>query len=140
MPPELPPEIDPQRWFAAAARRRSLAERAGQEEGFALEVVELLQEAAERYLKGYLLAKGWHLIKTHNLEVLIDAAAQYEPRFAGFTDWAEALTRDFFVAHYPTGDEVTADLETLRRETDAVIGLIRELLPDRFGPAPPPAA
>lgn len=128
MLPETPPENDPRQWFAAAARRRRLAERALQEEGFAAEAVELLQEAAERYLKGYLLTQGWHLIKTHNLEVLIDAAAQYEPRFAQFTDWAEALTREFLVAHYPTGEQVTADLGWLRRETDAVIALIQQLL------------
>ncbi len=38
MPSELPPETDPRQWFAAAARRRRLAERAGQEEGFTLNV------------------------------------------------------------------------------------------------------
>jgi HEPN domain-containing protein len=137
MPPELPPENDPRQWFAAATRRRRLAERACQEEGFAPEAVELLQEAAERYLKGYLLTQGWHLVKTHNLDVLIDAAAQYESRFARFTDWAEALTREFLVAHYPTGEDVGGGLEALRRETDAVIKLIRELLPEHF---PPPAS
>lgn len=137
MPPELPPENDPRQWFAAAARRRKLAARAQQEGGFDAETMELLHESAERYLKGYLLTQGWDLIKTHNLDVLVDAAAQYEPRFAAFTDWAEALTREFFAAHDPTGDVIEADLPAMCRETDAVIELIRDLLPGHFDPDPP---
>jgi len=36
--------------------------------------VELLQEALERYLKGFLIGKGWPLQRIHNLSTLLDAA------------------------------------------------------------------
>lgn len=137
-----PPELDPREWFAQGWRRRELVRVAADREGFTPEAVELLQGAAERWLKGYLLSQGWRLIKTHNLDTLIDAAAQFDVSFRQFTDWAERLTEDFFAAHYPgAGEESFPDFEELRQQTDELILLIRKLLPELVleVPADPPA-
>jgi HEPN domain-containing protein len=40
------------------------------------------QQAAEKYLKSYLVSKGTKFKKIHNLEYLIQLCAQTEPRFA----------------------------------------------------------
>jgi HEPN domain-containing protein len=40
-----------------------------------------VQQAVEKYLKGYLLSKGWELRRIHNLEILLNEAARYEPRW-----------------------------------------------------------
>ncbi|OQZ00860.1 MAG: hypothetical protein B6D35_05100 [Candidatus Brocadia sp. UTAMX2] len=32
----------------------------------------LLQQGVEKYLKGYLISKGWKLVKTHDLKQLLD--------------------------------------------------------------------
>jgi len=145
MPLPLPADIDPQAWFVQAARRRALADLAVQAADFGPEAVELLQASAERYLKGFLLTRGWSLVKTHDLAGLLKTASQYDPRFAAFANWAVTLTSDFFIVHYPTDDwkEVGQDYEEIRRQTDEVIALIRELAPSYFdvpnSPRPPQA-
>jgi len=40
-----------------------------------------LQQALEKYLKGYLIGKGWKLERTHDLEELLDHAVDYETQF-----------------------------------------------------------
>lgn len=57
--------------------------------------IELLQEAVERLLKSYLIAMGWQLVKTHDLEALLRSALRYDPAFARFQRLATDLTRTF---------------------------------------------
>lgn len=40
-----------------------------------------IQQAIEKYLKGYLLSKGWKLRRVHDLEVLLNEAISYDPSF-----------------------------------------------------------
>ncbi len=44
----------------------------------------------EKYLKGFLLARGWTLEKTHDLTVLLDEAKKHAATFARFEDLAQA--------------------------------------------------
>lgn len=41
----------------------------------------LLQQSIEKYLKGYLISKGWKLVKTHDLKQLLDEAVKYNLEF-----------------------------------------------------------
>ena len=45
-----------------------------------------LQQAAEKYLKGYLLGRGWPLKRTHDLEVLVNEAMTHDDRFEKYLD------------------------------------------------------
>lgn len=63
----------------------------------------LLQQAAEKYLKGYLIHKGWRLKKTHNLVELVDTAMGYDAAFRDFLDLAQHLTAYYLEARYPPG-------------------------------------
>jgi HEPN domain-containing protein len=65
--------------------------------------VELLQETVERYLKGWLIARGWSLDRTHDLRKLISVAMTIDPAFNRFKSFADELTDDFFAQHYPGG-------------------------------------
>ncbi|MBI4327393.1 MAG: hypothetical protein HY674_19330 [Chloroflexi bacterium] len=56
-------ETDPADWFYLAADRLKIADLVWRHEGLSPSGIELLQEAIERYLKGYLVAKGWAHIK-----------------------------------------------------------------------------
>ena len=58
---------DPADWFYAASDRLKIADLAWANEGLTQSGIELLQEAVERYLKGYLVAKGSVLKRTHDL-------------------------------------------------------------------------
>ena len=97
--------------------------------------IELLQEAVERYLKGFLVAKGWKVKKTHDLDVLLIEATGFDPRFSTFQTLADELTRDFFAQHYPGGDwtDLGKNYESLRQQTGELVALIKTLLPPHFG-------
>jgi HEPN domain-containing protein len=99
-------DTNPMDWFAFAAERVRGADVLWKHEGLTALGIEALSEGVERYLKGYLIAKGWPLIKTHDLERLVQEAAVFDQRFNRFLPLAIELTEDFFAQHYP-GDDTT---------------------------------
>jgi HEPN domain-containing protein len=94
-------ETNPQDWFFLARERLAAADAVRQTCGAGSSAVELLQEAVERYLKGFLIGSGWCLQRIHNLSTLLDAAIQVDARFKSFADLCEALTAQFWAQHYP---------------------------------------
>jgi len=128
-------ETNPLDWFLLGAERLRAADAVRQTCGAGGSAVELLQESVERYLKGFLIGRGWPLQKIHNLSTLLDAAIQRDPRFQSFADLCESLTAQFWQQHYPGGDltEVGADYDALRQQAEALVALILS------APPPPPA-
>lgn len=61
-----------------------------------------LQQAIEKYLKAFLLAKGWQLRKVHDLEVLLDEAIKYAPRLEKFRNVCAEVTGYYMVERYPS--------------------------------------
>ena len=74
---KLSDETNPADWFYLAKDRLHAVDVLWKADGLTASGIELLQEAAERYLKGYLIAKGWRLIKTHDLEKLVVEASLF---------------------------------------------------------------
>lgn len=107
-------EDNPFDWFYLAADRLRAADTVYQHDGITLSGVELLQEAVERYLKGYLVSKGWRLDRTHDLRKLLNEASQYDTTFLRFTELATSLTEQFWAQHYP-GDDLTDVGWTMKR-------------------------
>jgi len=81
----------------------------------------------ERFLKGYLISKGWQLTKIHDLGALIAEAENYDKRFEAFADFADESTDQFWAMHYPGGefDEQSIDFEELRAKVGQIIRLIK---------------
>ena len=93
-----------------------------------------MQEAAERYLKGFLIAKGWTLKRTHDLKVLVRDAATMVPEFTRFQDLADRLTAEFFEQHYPGGDltHVGENFPDMRTGVGEMVALIQRSVPGYF--------
>jgi HEPN domain-containing protein len=125
-------ETNPQHWFLLAADRLSAADVIYAHSGPTYTGIEVLQEAAERYLKGFLIAKGWELRKVHDLAFLNDVAKTFDARFAAFDDLCESLTEQFWAQHYPGGDlsAVGSDYEILRRQVGELAVLILASVPN----------
>lgn len=62
-----------------------------------------LQQAIEKYLKGYLIATGWTLQRIHDLEVLIREAIDRDHDFAEFLEPCQRITEYYIETRYPTG-------------------------------------
>lgn len=135
MPPNrLSDETNPKDWFYSAADRLQAADVIWRIEGLTHSGIELLQESVERYLKGFLIAKGWKLARTHDLRALLAEAQKFDVQFANFKAMSVELTEDFFAQHYPGGDwtELGKNYETLRKQTGELVDLIRQNLPGHF--------
>ncbi len=61
----------------------------------------LCQSAAEKYLKGYLIAQGWHLEKTHDIVVLLRLCADNNCDFAEFLEKGAILNEYIVDGRYP---------------------------------------
>jgi len=131
-------ENDPADWFYLAADRLKAADILWNSEGLTASGLELLQESVERYLKGYLIAKGWKLVKTHDLVTLTAQAATYDSWFASYRAFAQELTDDFFAQHYPGEDwqSIGQNYPDLRHQAGEMVSLIQLSLPNFF-PQPP---
>lgn len=51
-----------------------------------------LQQAVEKYLKGFLLSQGWKLKKIHDLEALLDDAIRYRRALDRFRPLVQQIT------------------------------------------------
>ena len=127
-------ENSPVDWLRSARTRLHSADLLHPLEGANESVIELLQEATERFLKAYLISRGWKLRRIHDLGALVAEAVELDARFAAFEDFADSLTDQFWAQHYPGGDltDVGHDYPALRESLGRMIALIDELI----GPTP----
>jgi HEPN domain-containing protein len=81
-----------------------------------------LQQAVEKYLKGWLLDRGWALRKTHEVHRLLDDAASFDPTLVTFRPLGVRLSTYYVVDRYPplnltgpTEAQITVDLTEARQ-------------------------
>lgn len=129
LPPKRSDENNPADWFCPASDRLRTADLVWNAEGLTPSGSEPLQEVVKRFLKGYLIVKGWSLVKTHDLS--LSGAMLFDARFGKFTSLAHELTRDFFAPHYPGGSRqiIGRHYPDLRRQTGELVGLVQDCLP-----------
>ena len=53
-----------------------------------------LQQAVEKFLKAFLLSKGWKLRRIHDLEALLDDAMAYDSSLDQFRNVCQKITKD----------------------------------------------
>jgi len=77
-----------------------------------------LQQAVEKFLKAFLLSKGWQLRRIHNLDTLLDDAIPYDSSLEKFRQVCQKVTAFYFVERYPfvmnsglTEDDVCESLD-----------------------------
>jgi HEPN domain-containing protein len=91
----------------------------------------LLQQAAEKCLKGYLISKGWRLKKTHDLAELVDTAREYDRAFNDYLDMSRRLTAYYVEDRYPPGppaDYPREEIAGVMEQTEKLINRIKEAL------------
>ncbi len=123
-------KIKAQEWFKKAKHDISTVEMIIKNGGYSDVASVLLQQAVEKYLKGYLIAQGWRLHKTHNLKDLIDEAVKYNQGFNKFYEITTVLTGYYFEEKYPF-DELQVSMEEIKvnfEQSKEIVELIENLL------------
>ena len=60
-----------------------------------------LQQAVEKFLKAFLLSKGWKLERIHDLEALLNVALVHDPSLEPFRSTCQKITGFYFLERYP---------------------------------------
>lgn len=90
-----------------------------------------LQQSVEKYLKAYLLTRGWKLRKIHNLEALLDDAASFDGSLEQHRFVCQRVTDFYLMSRYPgfPGVELTRqDVLEAREQAAVLIARLRTAL------------
>jgi HEPN domain-containing protein len=90
-------------WLTRAKRDFDVAHKLFSDSNHLEIVLFHVQQAVEKYLKGYLIFKGWRLRKIHDIEVLLTEAIQHDKKFQEFLDLGRKLTAIYYEERYPPG-------------------------------------
>ena len=86
-----------------------------------------LQQAVEKFLKAFLLSKGWKLKRIHDLEILLNAALPHDPSLEQFRTVCQRITDFYAVERYPFLAKAGLTLEVARAARARVWPLIEAL-------------
>ena len=86
-----------------------------------------LQQAVEKFLKAFLLSKGWKLRRIHDLEALLDDAMAHDPSLDQFRNACQKITDYYVVERYPLTVEAGFTAEEVRASLEAAGQLIEKL-------------
>ena len=125
-PPPAPNSLVWRRVARRDWRRLHLLLNAGDGPGAGL----FLQQSLEKYLKGYLLERGWPLRKTHELDRLLDAAVAFDGSLAPFRPLCERVSGYYLVERYPGADDGGPDAAQIGLDLDEARRLVVGLFPD----------
>jgi HEPN domain-containing protein len=88
-----------------------------------------LQQSIEKFLKGWLLDRGWPLRKTHELDRLLDAATAFDSSLGRFRPLCERVSGYYIIERYPGEYLEGPDLDQVRVDTEEARQLIEALFP-----------
>lgn len=91
----------PQDWFQKAKADLETVELLLAHGGDIQIAASHIQQALEKYLKGYLISKGWRLKRLHDLAALLDDAVAYDPGLERFRPACEEITAYHIQVRYP---------------------------------------
>lgn len=83
-----------------------------------------LQQAIEKYLKGYLLSQGWQLRRIHDLDTLLNEALTYDNSFEFFRPACQKITQYYVEDRYP----FTAASELTGKEAEESFAIAEALI------------
>lgn len=116
----------PRDWFQIAAKDFKRAEHlldVDDPEGAGYH----LQQAVEKYLKGFLLSKGWRLKRIHDLEVLLNDALKYEVTLEQYRSLCQEISGYYIIDRYPLTSAATLTKQEVQSSMDEAEKLIRRL-------------
>ncbi len=86
-----------------------------------------LQQAVEKYLKGFLLSKGWRLKRVHDLEVLLNDALKYERTLEQYRTLCQKVSGYYVIDRYPLTAAATLTEKEVQLSMDEAKKLIKHL-------------
>lgn len=101
------------------------------------------QQAAEKAMKAFLVHHGRAVVRTHDIEVLVDIAREIEPNMDQLAEAADVLTPYASRFRYPSAvfsvEPLREEFEEALHHAQAIFQFVLQHLPETVHPATPPA-
>lgn len=86
-----------------------------------------MQQAAEKGLKAFILARGGDLRRTHDLDALLDVASSFDPELERHRGVCERVTLYYIQERYPGEHRYLPSAGEFRRNAEGIEGLLVHL-------------
>jgi HEPN domain-containing protein len=117
-----------QEWFDRGDHDIETAQLLFEKNGYTEIIAFHIQQAIEKYLKGYLVLNGQRPPRVHELDTLLNLAEKFDPNlYAPFIDLCEKATRYCIEDRYPPGPPVQYEIKEIRNDLDLTWSLIKEI-------------
>ncbi len=117
-----------QEWFERGQRDFETAQLLYDQGGYAEAIVYHIQQAIEKYLKGYLVLQGERPPRIHDLDILLSRVARYEPDlYEPYITLCERGTRYYLEDRYPPGPPMDYSPKDIRADLNLTSELIEAL-------------
>ena len=116
-------------WFERGKHDLEVANILLAEEEYSDVVLFHIHQAVEKYLKGFLIYKGWGLKKIHDIELLITEAMSFDDEFQKYLDLGRELTAFYYEERYPPGPITSyskEEIEEILEEAEEIIDKLKE--------------
>jgi len=89
-----------------------------------------LQQSLEKYLKAFLLRHGWQLVKTHELDALLDEVIKYNSNFKTFYKLCERVSGYYLADRYPPLGALGLTCEDIENDLEEAEKFIKSMFPE----------
>jgi len=86
-----------------------------------------VHQAVEKYLKGFLISKGWGLKKIHDIELLLTEAMNFDDEYQKYLDFGRKLTAFYYEERYPPGPITSYSKEEIKEILEVAEEMIDQL-------------
>ena len=87
----------------------------------------LIQQAIEKYLKGFLIYHGWKLEKIHDLVRLLAEAVRYRADLGEFEDRCRHISEYYFEGRYPGRMSIQYPREEIKESLEVAETIINRV-------------
>jgi HEPN domain-containing protein len=115
-------------WLVRGDHDIETAELLYEGRGYADAIAYHIQQAIERYLKGYLVSKGQRPPRVHELDTLLTLVSRFQPDLhEPFIELCEKATRYYIEDRYPPGPPAEYTDEEIKADLDLTWQLVRSI-------------
>ena len=89
-----------------------------------------LQQSLEKYMKAFLLKRGWKFRKIHELDALLDDAIKYNPNLKSFYKLCERVSGYYFAERYPLFGVSELSCEDVENDLNEAMSFVQMMFPE----------
>lgn len=114
-------------WFERGRHDIETAQLLYNHRGYTDTIAYHLQQALEKYLKGFLVLHGKKPPKIHELDTLLNHIAAFDHSLMSFLDLCEKASRYYIEDRYPPGPVAEYGYQEIKTDLDRACELIMEI-------------